>query len=247
MKVVSFRIWGKFAHFRKFWTTTSSLSYPFPPPTAVRGILGAILGFSKWEYIEKTQPFKVGVEILKPPKVIKLGLNFLNTKELTVKYKNFIRKYQQNIEKQKHPKEVLLHTQTLVEVLKEPEYRIFVTSEDATLLGTLEETLKRGENHYTVSLGWANFLANFEYEGSYSCEPVETTDGVRTVIPVSCVQSLEFEENHLVGREIIPTRLSAERKPLSYESVIFSLSAKPLKGVFKNVYLCGERGGIYLF
>ena len=238
MKVVSFRLWGRFAHFRKFWTTTSSLSYPFPPPTAVRGILVAILGFSKREYIEKTRPFKVAVEILKPPKVIKLGLNFLNTKKLTIRYKNFIRNRQKN---------GLLHTQTLVEVLKEPEYRIFVTSEDATLLGTLEETLKRGENHYTVSLGWANFLANFEYEDSYSCEPVETTDEVRTVISVSCVQSLEFEENHLVGREIIPTRLSAERKPLSYESVIFSLSAKPLKGVFKNVYLCGERGGIYLF
>ena len=238
MRVISFRIWGKFAHFRKFWTTSSSLSYPFPPPTAVRGILGAILGYSKGEYIRKTEPFKVGVEILKPPKVIKLGLNFVDTKKLTVQYKGFIRK---------HQREGLLHTQTLTEVLKEPEYRIFVGSEDEKLLKTLEESLKKGESYYTVSLGWANFLANFEYEGIYTCKPVETTDEVKTVIPTSCVQSLDFEENHLVGREKIPTNLSSERKPLSFESVIFSLSAKPLKGVFKKVFLCGERGGIFLF
>jgi CRISPR-associated protein Cas5h len=214
------------------------LSYPFPPPTAVRGILGAILGFSKWEYIDKTRPFKVGVEILKPTKKIKLALNFMDTKKLTVNYKGFVKNLNKN---------GLLHTQTLVEILKEPEYRIFVTSQDETLLKTLEETLKRGENHYTVSLGWANFLANFEYEGSYSCEPIEETDGVRTVIPVSRVRDLEFEKDNFVGREIIPTQLSDERKPLSYESVIFSLSAKPLKGVFKNVYLCGGKGGIFLF
>jgi len=238
MRVVSFKIWGKFAHFRKFWTTSSSLSYPFPPPTAVRGILGAILGFRKEEYIERTEPFKVGVEILKPPKVIKLGLNFVDTKKLDVEFKKFVKKRQ---------KEGLLHTQTLVEVLKEPEYRIFVASDDGKLLENLERVLKNGENYYTVSLGWANFLANFEYEKTFEVEPIEKTSKVLTVIPTSHVEELSFDKDHLVGRDTIPTNLGKDRKPLSYESVIFSLSARPLEGTFRNIYLYGSRGGIFLF
>jgi CRISPR-associated protein Cas5h len=237
MEVIAFTIWGKFAHFRKFWTTSSSLSYPFPPPTAVRGILGAILGYHKREYIKKTEPFKVGIEILNPVKSIKLSINFLNTKDLTVNYKSFLKKLK---------KKGILHTQTIVEVLKNPKYRIFVSSDNLTLLEELKKNLLRGENHYTLSLGWANFLANYEYDGTYCCEPIKETNEVRTIVPVDHIEDLKFEDN-LVGRERIPVRLLEDRKPVAYESVIFSLSAKPLKGTFKNLYHCKELGSLFLF
>jgi len=237
MKVLSFKVWGKFAHFRKFWTTSSSLSYPFPPPTTVRGIIGAILGFSKREYIKKTAPLKVGIEILKPVRSTRISVNFLDTKRLGINYKSFVKN---------STKSGILHTQTLLEVLINPEYRIYAASEDKELFNLLEETLKRGENHYTVSLGLANFLANFEYENTFECENLETTERVDTVIPVSLVENLDFEEDNLVGRDTIPVKLSEERKPISYESVIFSLSGKPLRGKFKNLLGCGDKR-VFLF
>ena len=42
--VLVFDISGDMAMFRKPYTTTSLISYPFPPPTAIAGLLGAITG-----------------------------------------------------------------------------------------------------------------------------------------------------------------------------------------------------------
>lgn len=47
MKVLAFDIWADYAHFRKFYTTTSPLTFSFPPPPTIAGILGAIYGTEK--------------------------------------------------------------------------------------------------------------------------------------------------------------------------------------------------------
>ena len=47
MKIIVFDIKGKFAHFRKFYTNSSSLTYGIPPRTAICGILAAILGLER--------------------------------------------------------------------------------------------------------------------------------------------------------------------------------------------------------
>ncbi|MEW6070945.1 MAG: CRISPR-associated protein Cas5, partial [Candidatus Thermoplasmatota archaeon] len=44
MEPLVFTIKGQFAHWRKWFTTTSPLTYSFPPRTAVIGLIGAILG-----------------------------------------------------------------------------------------------------------------------------------------------------------------------------------------------------------
>jgi len=52
MKVLVFDLFGDFAHFRKYYTTTSPLTFSFPPPPTIAGILGAIYGASKEEYLD---------------------------------------------------------------------------------------------------------------------------------------------------------------------------------------------------
>lgn len=70
--LISFRYHAKYGHFRKPYSNVSSLSYPFPPRTALSGLLGAILGVQKAEvplrFDEKN--LKVAVEIERPIKTI---------------------------------------------------------------------------------------------------------------------------------------------------------------------------------
>ena len=47
ISVISFRYFGRYGHFRKPYSNVSSLSYPFPPRTAIAGLLGAIIGVPK--------------------------------------------------------------------------------------------------------------------------------------------------------------------------------------------------------
>jgi CRISPR-associated protein Cas5h len=52
MKVLVFDVWGEFGHFRKHYTTTSPLTYSIPPRTAIAGMIAAIEGFGKDEYLQ---------------------------------------------------------------------------------------------------------------------------------------------------------------------------------------------------
>lgn len=44
MKALTFCINGKMAHFRKYYSNSSVLSYLLPPVTTVKGILAGLLG-----------------------------------------------------------------------------------------------------------------------------------------------------------------------------------------------------------
>ena len=48
MNFLIFKLQGDFAHFKRHYTTTSPLSFDFPPRTVLSGLVGAILGLSKY-------------------------------------------------------------------------------------------------------------------------------------------------------------------------------------------------------
>ena len=76
MKVLIFDIWGDFGHFRKFYTTSSPLSFSFPPPPTIAGILGAIYGTDKFknEYLRvfNYKNCRIALKILNPIKKIRM-------------------------------------------------------------------------------------------------------------------------------------------------------------------------------
>jgi len=83
MKVLTFDLYGDFAHFRKYFTTTSPLTFSFPPPPTISGILGTIYGTPKNENQEVFgyENCKIALQIQKPVKKIRMGLNFIYTKK----------------------------------------------------------------------------------------------------------------------------------------------------------------------
>ena len=52
MRVLRFLLKGKRAHFRRFYTNSSGLTYPVPPPASLKGLLGAALGLGP-EYAQR--------------------------------------------------------------------------------------------------------------------------------------------------------------------------------------------------
>ena len=72
---IVFELWGDYAHFRKFYTTSSPLTYPFPPKPTIIGILSSILGFDKKnnEYLKhfEKDTFLIALQLINPVKKIK--------------------------------------------------------------------------------------------------------------------------------------------------------------------------------
>ena len=115
-----FDISGRYAIFRKSYTTTSSISFPFPPPTAVAGIIGAILGIVPnahrsaecADYWNEMGGTRVAIGINRPIKWYRTGINFTNTKS----------------------NKTSDHTQIKHQFIKEPSYRIYVDTRRRSLM-----------------------------------------------------------------------------------------------------------------
>ncbi|WP_096602787.1 type I-B CRISPR-associated protein Cas5b [Hydrogenobacter hydrogenophilus] len=226
MKVLVFDIFGDFAHFRKFFTTSSPLTFPFPPPPTVRGIIGAILGFGREEYLEKTKDLYIGIGILSPIKKIRMGRNLVFTKD---KSENFDPTLISSRKAEGEPR-----TQVRAEFVKDPKYRIYVSGEEE-FLNNLKEMVENHRTYYTVSLGLSELLADFSYVGIYQGYYQEESEKADSVIPVHVVDEINIERLQKIGKERIPTLMDVDRTVRKYEDVIFNMEGGAIYGKFKNL------------
>ena len=226
MKTLIFDIWGDFGHFKKFYTTSSPLTFSVPPPTAIYGILGAILGLSKNDYLNHIngRTTKIAIQILKPIKKTRMTLNYIDTKS-AINF-HFIKRNGR--------------TQIKTEFLKNPAYRLFVNMENDDLFDQLITKVKNKENHYTVSLGLANLLANFRFVDLLSAIPLKSSNKVETTILAENIDEIEIKEGKKYFKEKLPIDMNPDREPLSYKDVVMELNGNSLEGRFKNCYKVGD-------
>ena len=85
MRTLVFEVFGDYGQFKKPYSPMSPVSYPLPPPTAVLGMLGAILGYGKNEYSKRLgwEQLRVAVGLRAPLRVFRAALNLLQTKDGT--------------------------------------------------------------------------------------------------------------------------------------------------------------------
>ncbi|WP_334139712.1 type I-B CRISPR-associated protein Cas5b [Thermovirga lienii] len=205
---VVFDVSGDIAMFRRPYTTTSSISYAFPPPSAIAGMIGAILGISKgpsndlcraryWRHMTGTQ---VTLKVINPIRWETSTINLLNTKT----------------------KRLDSHIQVLHQFVSNPKYRIFVKG---PLEERLHDALSKGECYYTPYLGVAYALCELEYIGRFNEEQVSENEEIRvtTAIPFRQDLNVDVRGSDAFAMETVPFRLDEERTPLQYISVLFSV------------------------
>ena len=93
-KLLAFDIWGDYGYFRRGYTSTSTITYPFPSRTTIAGLISGIVGLEKDSYHDffNENNSKIGLRILNPIKKMNINLNYINTKEynpLTIDYMPF--------------------------------------------------------------------------------------------------------------------------------------------------------------
>lgn len=228
MKTLVFDVFGDFGHFKKFYTTSSPLTFSFPPPPTVRGMLGAITGVDKNDYLKafSHEKCKIAVRILSPVKKIRMGVNHINTKG----------NYWVPIKKGTHE----ARTQIRTEFLKNPTYRLYVHHEDEDLFNRLIENVKSHKTVYTLSLGLSELLADFKYVGLMDFVQRDKEEGeIVTVIPMNLVDSygIVFEEGKQYFKEKIPVEMTSERIVERYEDVIFEIQGK---SIYARTHTCWE-------
>ncbi len=231
MKTIIFDLWGDWAHFKKFYTTASPLSFHFPPITALKGIVGAILGLGKEKsapnfYLRELEGLHCAIQILHPIKTFRMGYNWIETKKA---------KYLSRIPSEKG------RYQTVIETIKEPGYRIYLAfPENESLLQKLSQLLQNHQSVYTPYLGISEHLANFNFVDEL--EAVHKTGSnfipIHSIISVDNLESngqlaLKIQEGNAYQRDRIPISMNEDRMVTKYESVIYEMNGEPILAIPK--------------
>jgi len=215
-KLLVFRLWGDYAHFKKFYTTTSPLTFEFPPPPTLFGIISAIIGLDKTEYLDHFQnpdDFKLAVRITKPIKKVRWTENLIDTKHHFWRIKN--------------------RTQIRTEFLKGPSYHIYFWHNDASIYNRLKEQLHNHRSVYSVCLGLSELLANFEYIEESGVGSVHSDQDIDllTVLPESYLSddhSIHFEGNREIFKVNYPILMQSNRIVTKREDIIFERNGRPI-------------------
>ncbi|MGI6308678.1 MAG: type I-B CRISPR-associated protein Cas5b [Dethiobacteria bacterium] len=238
MNVIVFDIWGDYGHFKKFHTTASPLTFSFPPPTTVIGIIAAILGIDKEKYWDTftLDNTKVAIRIVKPVKKVRIGINVIETKSAGPMLNRIKRR-----------------SQLKYEYLKDAHYRIFFSHNDQVLMELLKNMLQAHKTVYTLSLGGAQMLAGFAYKGEYVAQKIPVGDyaQVNSVLPLeeylkTDSNLIKFEENRQYTREIVSTRMNADREVIEYKAVVFDMNALTVTTNIAGIMKVGTENVVFM-
>lgn len=166
-RVLAFTLAGKFGHFRRGYASRTGLTYPFPPRTALAGVIGAVLGISKPNPAWTLDPDALAVAV--KPNVP------LRTMMIPITFR------------QAPPgRGSDAQTATLIplEFLVRPSYTVYVSIPDEERMDDLQQRLEDHTSIYTPYLGITELIADLTYlgEGLASPEPPGAKE-VATVVP----------------------------------------------------------------
>ncbi len=237
-KVLVFDIWSDFAHFRRFETTTSPLTYPFPTGTAIAGLLAAICGLPRDSYysIFSRDNVEFSVRILNPIKKIVIPISIVKTDESRLySYGNLKIQYF-NLD---------VKAPTPYEFVKEPKYRIYIRFKNSALKKLYEKLKRIIENHYAVYtpyLGITEMIANFEFIGNFQAVPIQIKDEIKDLHSIGRIDKIKLilEEGKRYGRETIPLYMDSDRKVLEYCNVVYEFNGKPIKIRSGTIWKVGD-------
>ncbi|MGC8844168.1 MAG: CRISPR-associated protein Cas5, partial [bacterium] len=231
------------AHFRPFYTNSSSLSYGFPPRTVLMGLIAGILGLDRDTYYEEFSCMncKIALSLRSSFRKILQRVNYVQTDE--EKYVNLSGG----------------RTQIPLEILLPPAgkeflvYRIYFYH--PAFQQKLLELLKDKKVFYPPYLGLSEFLATVELQDLIDGKNIIEKEGnnecieLATVVPVHLLPEggLCFEEGKQYIKEFMPVEFSPDRKARTanflYEKSTGLLRAK-IRGCYYEIYYrCGLEEG----
>lgn len=229
MDILIFDIKGRFAHFRKFYTNSSSLSYSIPPRTALQGLISAILGIERDKYYEEFggDNFRVAVKKLNITRRIMQTVNYMKATSLNEVI---------------NPKE---HTQIPFEIITGEEgvqFKIYVCIKDNNIMKELTERIKNKAYVYTPYLGAAPFNCSLEFvdlvEGIE--EKSEDYIVISTPIPSEVIVKGGLDlryKNYMLVRETMPTEFLKDRVIGKTTSYIFDERGSAIRSKINSSYV----------
>lgn len=237
MELVRLELAGKFAHFRKYYSNNTALSYLIPPRTTIMGMLASMLGSEKDTYYEAMAPdqLRIGVGLQSAAKKSFHRLNMLS-----IKGPGDFRGKGGRVQT---PFEVItpadLHTGSVA-------YTLYISPVKAE--SDIFESIKTlGTNrspHFCLSLGTANFQASlrsvFVPSTVTVLQAAQLPLWLHSAVPSSQVSGLHWETDRPLNleEELLPVAFERnhDRTVAQMNRVLYATDGRPLPVVYSGTY-----------
>ncbi|MDR7665200.1 type I-B CRISPR-associated protein Cas5b [Methanosarcina sp. Z-7115] len=236
--IVSFNFFSRNGHFRRPYSNVSSFSYPFPPRTAIAGLLGAILGINKEKVSEtfSTEKSKIGISLNKQVETFTHVSNFRQTSSGDINYSIKISKKSKKL---KIPNCISDSNKVAIipmELLKNPSYLIYVSMDN--FMDELISRLKAQRYVYTPCMGLSEFLAQIEYVSEGYAQPLGAREAeVSTVINKDdCslwIDKINSSNGYNIQELKVP-HVSTPERTFNYKTYLVNWTSNPIPVKMKN-------------
>jgi len=217
--MVIFDLWGKFAHFRKFYTNSSSLTYSVPPRTTVEGMIAALLGYERDTYYEKLNAENLYVAVRKMSKTKKIMQSVNYIKATTTSELHF-------------PKQ---HTQVPFELLvgdSKIRYRFYIIHKDENIFKEIKERLFDKTPVFPLYFGSAPFSCYIDYVGEVNWDWVISDEfqDIYSVMPSHKIKEIDIKniKGYLL-KERMPRDFAIDRTIKEVTTYVYEDMGQPLK------------------
>lgn len=240
MEILSFKISGKMAHFRKYYANNTAFSFSIPPRTTLMGIVAAAMGLPKDSYYEEmaSERINFGIRVLNPLKKSFHRLNFLSIKSLGDVSKHLSSDLRGENGRIQTPFEIITGWKMAQD---EVAYQIFISGKDKESFDKIKTHFLNEEPVYNISLGIANFNAKISEIQLFKKDDIdEKKDAdfilMHTAIPVEQVEELkfnrdEYENYNFVEEDMLPGDFvgNGNREVRKMNKLLFSITSHPLR------------------
>ena len=215
-QVIKFKLSGDYALFKKPFANNQPQSFVIPPKTAILGLIGAIMGWSKEDYI-KNLPFeKFGYAVrLLTSKIKKetVGISLMQGKN---------GKFTFDENPISYPPKRGQRSPTRYEFIKDIEWKIFLLIDEQSIREKLFERLQKKIFVYSPNLGMQQLFARIEDENSFDVELAkEINNNLYTSFEKNLVK-FTISKPVAFYNELIPVSFNGDRSlPVTKEMISF--------------------------
>lgn len=258
-RLISFELCGKYAHFRKFYTNSSSLTYSLPPKTVITGLLASILQKPRDSYYDlfNEENTKIAISLNSKVKKQMQSMNYLHNE-----FYNFLIK---GGEMKQH------HTQCKFEILSGINnsiirYRVYIWHD--SVLEDLFSAMQDNNLGYGIYLGQRQFSAFVENVKEVNgFNRIDNAINLDSAVLKENIVSLGLNETSHIISELMPSLLKPEyeeiqsskkkkseaiadsienpkiigREPIKTSTVFFESSGKRISGEFLNCWQADDK------
>jgi len=234
--LIIFDLTGAFAMFRKFYTNSSSLSYPFPPRTTVAGLIAGLLGYERDTYSEdlSLERCDIAVSVRVPVRRVMQTVNYVMTEARSSVWARNAGGFDGSAGGIQTPVEWVFPK------LDEPRlrYRIYVHHKEPEFAKRLDGTLCEGAYVYPPYLGMSECLGEVEHVATLEDWELSVRDEeipLSTVVPSAAIAgSPRLDAGVQIIKERTAFALGADRRMLAIGDVLYERNCKPVTAIISS-------------